>query len=116
MTSIIAIAAPGHVRSGRRVINIPAHRASARSFAVQERTMRADDRGRVEFRHFSGHVLCPRRGGLAVISAVERQRGAESVRTIFWCSLRGGEQWCAEECGAPTEAPVAEASAGADAR
>ena len=78
--------------------------------------MREDDRGRVGFRHLSGHVLCPRRGGLAVISAIERQRGSESVRTIFWCSLRGSEQWCAEDCGAPWNPAVAEAAAGADAR
>ncbi|HSP98836.1 MAG TPA: hypothetical protein VL049_16555 [Candidatus Dormibacteraeota bacterium] len=74
--------------------------------------MREDD-GRAGLRHLSGQVLCPRRGAVAVISAVERRRGSESVRTILWCSLRGREQWCAENCGVPLDPPAADASIGA---
>jgi hypothetical protein len=53
------------------------------------------------FRSRSGYVLCPHRGAVALVNAVERQQGATAIRTVIWCSLRAGEQCCPEDCGTP---------------
>lgn len=82
--------------------------------------MREDELGGDGLRHQSGYVFCARRGAMAIINVVERPGGPGGMRTVFWCSLRGRAQWCAEDCGQPTadegRPPVARAPAEAAAR
>lgn len=66
--------------------------------------MRQDDSGRRAVRHFSGPIHCARRGAPAIISVVEREHGAQRLRSIVWCSLRGDAQWCGEDCLASRDA------------
>jgi hypothetical protein len=68
--------------------------------------MRQDSSSRDTIRHFSGPTECPRRGTPALISAVERARGCQRVRSVLWCSLRGDAQWCGEDCLDPLERPT----------
>ena len=63
--------------------------------------MRQDNSGRTTIRHFSGPAFCPRHGVAAIISAVERE---QRLRSVLWCSLRGDEQWCGEDCLAALDA------------
>jgi hypothetical protein len=73
--------------------------------------MRQDDSADT-FRNRSGFVLCPHRGAVALVNAVERRQGATRMRSIVWCSLRAGEQRCTEDCGTPRRAPGAKSAIG----
>lgn len=46
----------------------------------------------------SGEVFCARRGSYATVSVIRRQGRTGAIRYVQWCSLRGAEASCPEDC------------------
>ena len=63
--------------------------------------------------HTSGHRWCMPHHCPALVSIIERDYAGGVLRSVVWCSLRGGEQHCAESClldfSPPAVAPIGDA-------
>ena len=46
----------------------------------------------------SGEVFCAQCRSYAIVSVVDRQGTAGAIRYVQWCSLRGVEVGCPEDC------------------
>jgi hypothetical protein len=63
----------------------------------------------------SGEVFCARCRSYAIVSVVDRQGTAGAIRYVQWCSLRGVEVGCPEDCILQPAAVLLDPTSGSEA-